>query len=332
MARRKKHEEHENHERWLVSYADFITLLFAFFVVMYSISAINEGKFRVLSEALVAAFRSNPKSMEPIQFDKPAKPDILPNRELNRSQSVAKPVADPVALPLKTPVNTHKGNSPPLDTPDEGAGKAMKEIAEQIEKAMAPLIEKDLISVRRFRYWLEVEIKTNILFPSGSAKLQQAAVPVLKSLATILDKYPNPIHIEGFTDNVPIKSPLYPSNWELSTARAMSVVHLFTEEGLRPERLAAVGYGEFKPTASNDTEEGRSKNRKVVLVVMADENTARQRDLEFSSTAPVIADKPSVRATPSSRGGMPQSNLAPASPAGLEQKPVVNTGVPLSGG
>ena len=298
MARKKKPEEHENHERWLVSYADFITLLFAFFVVMYSISAINEGKFRVLSEALVAAFHSNPKTLEPVQLGRPAKPDMLDNRELNRSQSVANAVRNPVALPLKMPPAPRSGSSSPDDSLEDRAGKAMKEIAEQVEKAMAPLIEKDLIQVRRFRFWLEIEIKTNILFPSGSAELQPAAPPVLKSLAVILSKHPNPIHVEGFTDNVPIKTALYPSNWELSTSRAMSVVHLFSRTGLNPQRLAAVGYGEFKPTAPNDTEEGRSKNRKVVLVVLADENTGRQRELESSPVAP---DAAKISSPPSPR-------------------------------
>lgn len=311
MARKKKHEEHENHERWLVSYADFITLLFAFFVVMYSISQVNDGKYRVLAEALVAAFRANPKAMEPIQFDKPAKPDILDNRELNRPQSVAKPVSSPVALPLKTPATPKQGRLEENAT-EMHAGKAMTEIAEQVEKAMAPLIEKDLIHVRRFRFWLEIEIKTNILFPSGTAELQPAALPVLKSLAVILSEYPNPIHVEGFTDNVPIKTALYPSNWELSTARAMSVVHLFAREGLKPERLAAVGYSEFKPAAPNDTEEGRSKNRKVVLVVMADDNSSRLRDVDPSGVAPGATGKlPSSGATSSDQ----YSEKQEASPA-----------------
>lgn len=333
MARKKKHEEHENHERWLVSYADFITLLFAFFVVMYSISAINEGKFRVLSEALEAAFRSNPKSMEPIQFGKLAKPDVLENRELGRAQGVARPVANPVALPLKMPVSPRQGRSEEAAQPSPG--KAMKEIAEQVEKAMAPLIEKDLIQVRRFRFWLEIEIKTNILFPSGSAELQSAVVPVLRSLVVILRKYPNPVHIEGFTDNVPIKTVLYPSNWELSTARAMSVVHLFSREGLKPERLAAVGYGEFKPVAPNDTEEGRAKNRKVVLVVMADENSSRQRDADPSSVAPDATGKlPATDTTASTQHSEKQGASQASSPLPAREVDKVSEklGPPASGG
>lgn len=302
MARKKKHEEHENHERWLVSYADFITLLFAFFVVMYSISAINEGKYRVLSEALEAAFRSNPKSMEPVEMGKPAKPDVLENRAMGRAQSVARSVTNPVALPLKTPISNPRQGRSAEETNAAHAGKAMKEIAEQVEKAMAPLIEKGLIQVRRFRFWLEVEIKTNILFPSGKAELQPAALPVLRSLAAILGKYPNPVHVEGFTDNVPIKTAQFPSNWELSVARATSVVHLLSREGLNPGRMAAVGYGEWKPVAPNDTEEGRAKNRKVVLVVLADENSGRHRDIDPSGTAP---DAP---------GGLSTSGATPPPP------------------
>lgn len=302
MARKKKHEEHENHERWLISYADFITLLFAFFVVMYSLSAINEGKFRVLSEALSAAFRSTPKSMEPIQFGRPSKPDMVENRELNRSASVAVPTERVVALPNKPFFSkereghdgTGEGKS---GAAGDAAGEAMREIARQMEEAFAPLIRSDLVAVRRFRYWVEVEIKSHILFPSGQAEFEPHAIPVLKQIAVILRGYPNPIHIEGYTDNVPIKTALFPSNWELSSARATSVVHLFARAGIQSERMAAVGYGEFKPSAPNDTDEGRTKNRRVVLVILATEDTKRLRDMtEPAPSGPATTAAPAAAA------------------------------------
>ncbi len=266
MARKKKHEEHENLERWLVSYADFITLLFAFFVVMYSLSAINEGKFRVLAESLAAAFRSLPRSHEPIQLGQ-----VTRSVPENATQA-------PPALPITQVVNLPL---PPLPAPRpppgaaaaaavEGA-RAMQEMAARLEQTLAPLIEKKLIVVRRSQFWLEVEIKTNILFPSGSAELVPAIVPVLENIAVILRDYPNPVRVEGFTDNVPINTPAYPSNWELSAARAARVVRLFAAEGVTPLRLAAVGHGEYKPVAPNDNEDGRSRNRRVVIVVMTEE-------------------------------------------------------------
>jgi len=316
MARKKKHEEHENHERWLVSYADFITLLFAFFVVMYSISSLNEGKYRTLSDSIVSAFRSSHTSIAPIRLGKPTKPEITDKRELG-SKQVAVPVDSPVSLPLRSMRDQQQANRSAANSPEKLMGEAMKEIADQIEKAMAPLIEQDLITVRRFRYWLEVEIKTNILFPSGSAELQSTALPVLRNLVAILGKYPNPIHVEGFTDNVPIKTVLYPSNWELSTARAMSVVHLFAGEGLDPGRLAAVGYGEHKPAAPNNTAEGRAKNRKVVLVIMADDRVSRAHDVDPSGKLPDITGSlpPSESADPTSHPETHEGSQAAAAVA-----------------
>lgn len=279
MARKKKHEEHENLERWLISYADFITLLFAFFVVMYSISAVNEGKFRVLSDSLVAAFRSQPKALDPLQIGNPMKslaPDMITLRSLptrpTEGTTMLPPAIDQAARGLFA-------QAPGSGGPAAAAAAALKELSAELEKALAPFIEQDLITVRRSRLWMEVEIKTSILFPSGSARLAPSAIDTLGKIAAILARYPNPIHVEGFTDNRPINTPAYPSNWELSAARAASVVQLFAQSGVAPERLAAVGYGEFHPVGDNATAEGRNANRRVVLVVLA--APGARRPLEF---------------------------------------------------
>jgi chemotaxis protein MotB len=286
MARKQKHEEHENHERWLVSYADFITLLFAFFVVMYSLSSVNEGKYRVLSESLVAAFRSPAKSLEPVQLGSPMRTPPMPNQQ--NSQAPTNPgMTPPVALPMAKP------NPPRQSLADEqkqkeaaARAKVIEEMAGELEKALAGLIEKDLVNVRTTRFWMEVEIKTSILFPSGSAAVSPSAVPTLDKVAGILKRYPNPIHVEGFTDNQPIRTTAFPSNWELSAARAASVVHLFSRAGIEPARLAAVGYGEYQPVADNKTAAGRNANRRVVLVVLADPASRRLRD-ETAQMPPV---------------------------------------------
>jgi len=292
MARKPKHEEHENHERWLVSYADFITLLFAFFVVMYSVSSVNAGKFRVLSDSLEAAFRANPKAMEPVQLGKLVRPAVVRTHMMSQSATSPQAMRIPLSMPMNVPPDPRNAAAGSGHAKEGETEKAMKDIADQVEKAMAELIDKDLITVRRFQFWLEIEIKTNILFPSGSAEFSPAAAPVLKEIISILGKHQNPIHVEGFTDNVPIKTKLYPSNWELSTARAMSVVNFFIRSGMKPERLAAVGYGQFKPVASNDTEAGRAKNRKVVLVVMADEKAGRERDSQTANEPARAEGKP----------------------------------------
>ena len=309
MARKKSAEEHENHERWLVSYADFITLLFAFFVVMYAVSSVNEGKYRVLSDSMVAAFRSPMKSLEPIQIGTPTKSQDKLNFGLPRGPRAAAPVAvppvrgrPPFDLPFRMddrkrrPHRVPPAPPPPMRPPiqvsvpelPEGkrdVGITMREVARQIDQAMAELIQRDLINVRRTSLWIEVEIKNSILFPSGSATLEPSAVPVLQKLAEILRQFPNPLQVEGFTDNIPIRSTVFPSNWELSAGRAASVVHLFTELGIEPERMAAIGYGEHRPNGDNSTPEGRQKNRRVVLVILANPAAPRMLAMERPASA-----------------------------------------------
>jgi chemotaxis protein MotB len=255
MPRKRRHHEEENLERWLISYADFITLLFAFFVVMYSISSVNEGKYRVLSDTLITAFNESPKTLQPIQVGDDGAS------------------GDPSILQQET---TTGGPPSVIELPHTGSPDAtLGEIADNFEKTLQPLIEKDLINITRDDDWVEIEINTSLLYASGSAQLEDEAIPVLRRLADILKRYPNSIQVEGFTDNLPINTYLFRSNWELSAARAASVVHLFMNEGVEPGRMAAIGYGEYRPIADNATPEGRRKNRRVVLVIMKDGTVRR---------------------------------------------------------
>jgi len=300
MARKKKHEEHENHERWLISYADFITLLFAFFVVMYSVSSVNEGKFRVLSDAMIAAFRSSNKSLEPIQVGTDTKahkqstlispvvaklgnsPDQMPSADGNDTGAAAR--GD-----KKNAAGQNQGGQDQAGQDKNLAQAAGLEfvtrVSDKIESAMAKLIEQKLIAVRRGALWVEVEINTSILFSSGSAILQQDALPVLKELANILKEFPNPVRVEGFTDSVPINTLAFPSNWELSAGRAASVVHLFSTEGLEPTRMAAIGFGQFRPVADNASADGRNRNRRVVIIIL--ESAQAERIFSARDAVPV---------------------------------------------
>jgi len=258
MARKKKQEEHVNHERWLVSYADFITLLFAFFVVMYAISSVNEGKYRVLSDALEAAFRTPAKSLEPVQVGNPIRTPI--NLRSNfRPNPIMIQGVDPSDRDITDSQQTEKDK------------KAMKDIGDKVVNSLSSMMESDLVNVRRTDMWIEVEISSKVLFESGSALIQVDAVPILVDVSDILQGFPNAVRVEGFTDNIAIDTAAYPSNWELSAARAASVVHLFSDQGIDPLRLAATGYGEYRPVASNDTAEGRNRNRRVVLFILSEE-------------------------------------------------------------
>jgi len=251
MARRRRHEEPENHERWLVSYADFITLLFAFFVVMYSISSVNEGKYRVLSNTLTEAFVTSAQSLDPIQIGEPVR--TAQPQAGSYVSNAAQPAAAAVAAPEV----------------EVGPAMVLAEIADELAVVLNSYIDRDLVRVTQTEQGVEVEMKSKMLFSSGHARLSAEAQQALRQVAKILQPLPNQIKVEGHTDNIPINTPSFPSNWELSAARAASVVHLFARLGVKSERMAAIGYGEFQPIANNALEQGRQANRRVSLVIMA---------------------------------------------------------------
>jgi chemotaxis protein MotB len=301
MARRKNHEEHVNHEAWAIPYGDLITLLLAFFVVMYAVSSVNEGKYRVLAESLVAAFRGAPKSVRPIQVG-----DNRSTEDEGRLNVEMRSLADPglmqremqVPEPIPKPdiLAPSRASAPDVSGREMQAGLLV--MADEIREAMSDLIARDEVRIRESDFWVEVEVNTDILFPTGVAEVSDSALPTLRKLADILAPFPNPIRVEGHTDDVPIDTPRFPSNWELSAGRAANVVRLFQDSGIDPVRLAAIGLGEHRPVADNETREGRNRNRRVVVVIMAGDRLPEQyagRDSEQAQAVPddaPVADEP----------------------------------------
>jgi chemotaxis protein MotB len=247
MARKQRHEEHENHERWLVSYADFITLLFAFFVVMYAISSVNEGKYKVLSNALVDAFKQPQTSAPKVQLD-------------NQTIKGAPPKIMVIPAPSTLP------NNPKL----EEQAQKMRGMAGDLRQSLGNLIDQGKVKVTQSKRGIAVEISDSILFDTGRADLQMSSQEALLAIANLVQNSDNLIQVEGHTDNQPIRAGQFPSNWELSAARAASVVRLFEQAGVAPQRMAAIGFGEFRPMDTNDRVEGRAKNRRVTLNILAD--------------------------------------------------------------
>jgi chemotaxis protein MotB len=322
MGRKKKHEDHINHEAWAIPYGDLITLLLAFFVVMYAISSINEGKFRVLSDSLNAAFRGNPRSLQPVQVGEKSRgsgADIAMSI-VHQSMIDGQPrrMMEAIQLPGEGgPASTGADAKPPGKSAHPMA-EQLARVADELETALQSLVDAELVAVRRHEFWLEVEIRTDILFPSGVANLNDEAYPALDALAATLVKYPNPLRVEGHTDNRPINTKYYPSNWELSAARAASVVHRFARGGISPARLSVIGFGEFRPAQSNDTAAGRIANRRVIIVILAGEG------------APAPADAAGM-AEKAGGGEQPAASSPVADTAGTETAPVsVNLGT--SGG
>lgn len=254
--RRKRQEEPENHERWLVSYADFITLLFAFFVVMYALSSVNEGKYRVLSDSLDAAFRGPTRSVEPIQVGEIYRSSVDSTTDPNSVQRVID--VDFITESLKRQQHYEK------------VMKQTRLIANEMQDALQSLIDQELVSVQNHGLWIAVEMKTSILFASGSVILAKAASTVLQKIAQVIKRHPNQIQVEGFTDNVPIHTLSFPSNWELSSNRAATVVRLLSQFGVQPSRMVAMGYSEYRPKVKNTTVQGRRTNRRVVVTILAD--------------------------------------------------------------
>jgi len=248
--RRQSQDDLHNKERWLISYADFITLLFAFFVVMYSVSSVNEGKYKVLSDTFTGVFNTPQRSMQPIPVGD------------NQVQPTPPETTAPETDSDKA---TDDLQMPELDSPDRA--QVLQTMANQLELEFDELINQGVVTLETSDEWLELNLPNSLLFSSGDAEPHYDAFGVIEKIADVLRNHDNAVKIEGFTDNQPIRTGRYPSNWELSAARAATVVRMLAMEGIEPERMAAVGYGPYQPVARNDTEEGRRRNRRVVLLI-----------------------------------------------------------------
>lgn len=244
--RRHQEEEHENHERWLVSYADFITLLFAFFVVMYALSSINEGKYRIMSDSISSAFRNIPGGSSGAQ--------VAVNANINSQLSIAVPTK-------RLPPNVK------TDPNQTAKRERLRNMAKDLSKALAPMVEEGKVKVTEGALGITVDINASVLFAPGDARLDIGAVRALAAVAQILAPTDFPIIVEGHTDNTPISTPQFPSNWELSGMRASSVVRLFIETGVDGRRLSATGYADQRPLADNATADGRQRNRRVAITI-----------------------------------------------------------------
>ena len=255
MRRRRKYldqRQSDNHERWLVSYADFITLLFAFFVVMYALSSVSEGKYRVLSDALVSAFGS--KAIE--RLAPAAQPPPLPARRITKPSGM-----------------------------QDRQREQMRGIAQSILRVLDSLVRDGQVKVSQSNRGISVEINASVLFASGQAQLRADSGRALQRVARVLATSDQGIEVEGYSDDTPISTSQFPSNWELSSARASSVVRLFLDNGVAAERLSAIGYGPNRPVMPNDTPEGRARNRRVTVMILA-ETPGKVVDIPLDGPAP----------------------------------------------
>jgi len=248
-----------NHDRWLVSYADFITLLFAFFVVMYSLSSLNEGKYRVMSNSVLVAFG---KFKETSDTTTAPNPNLGPGTGTGPGSGVGNGPGPGLSEIRRKPVTT-------VTEPMKQEREKMTGLAHGILSALAPLIREGKVRVTQSARGIAIDINASVLFSVGDAKLTAQSSQALEAIASVLASDTHEIQVEGYTDNAPIRSTMFPSNWELSAMRAGSVVRLFMDNGIGEDRLTAIGQGAKLPVGSNETAEGRASNRRVKITILS---------------------------------------------------------------
>ena len=275
---KKKHEEHVNHERWLVSYADFITLLFAFFVVMYSVSSVNEGKFRTVSDSIKAALN---------------------------------PIVSPATTSVPFTIGQNKAMTvnPTIQGAKEPAVRRLREIM----RSLKDVTQIEIVQLQELTNGdLVLTLPDKMLFRSGESTLRPEAFPFLQAISEVLIELDRHVRVEGHTDNVPISTVQFPSNWELSATRAVMVVRTLSEQyGVPSQNLSAVGYADSRPRTDNLTPEQRAKNRRVEIVVLKHKQAPYPPDEGEERTALQLFADPPVGSTGS---GAVMPNDPPSTP------------------
>jgi len=252
VARKKEPEKAANHERWLVSYADFITLLFAVFVTLYAMSQTDKQKVEQVAASYRTAFGVTVGASS-------GKPQFIPKSDM---------------MPIPSMKQQLKNTEKPKAKGDgsskvQATKKDFKEMLVALEKFLIDKNAQDKVNIDITRRGLVISLREAGFFDSGSATIQPAAYEFLAKIAEVLLPYGNPISFEGHTDNIPMRSATFHSNWELSTARATTLAHYFMDQhSFTPEKISVTGYGEYRPVADNSVEEGRKQNRRVDVVLV----------------------------------------------------------------
>lgn len=286
MSRRKKKQEHANSERWLISYGDFVTLLFALFVVLFSSSQVDKRKVGRIAQAIQVAFQQLGIFNGGTTHVTLSQTSSMSLSEVQLAGNVAQ------SATLSRVVTPTKG----VPSPINGLWHVEK-IRKELEQALAPQLRSHDVRIRTNKEGLVISLEEIGFFPSGSAVLKPEAMPILAKIAKILTHVPEDVRVEGHTDNVPIHNAQYASNWQLSTARAMTVLNLMISRfGIAPERLSAAGYAQYHPIASNATTQGRAANRRVDVVIL-------RNDLQ---SPPAPSEKLSGKAPPAARNSNSQ--------------------------
>lgn len=237
--RREVHEEPEGSERWLLTYADLITLLLGLFVILYAMSKIDQGKYNEVALALSQAFGG---------------------------KTILSGNGGITPMPAPPPQNSADNND------EVSSDSEQNEVSQNINKALEKYVQSSKVSIVESSEELTIHLLETLLFETGSDALKPEAKNVLNELSDLIRVLPNKIRVEGHTDNIPINTPQFPSNWHLSIARSLNTAYYMMQKGVNPQKISILGYSEYKPINPNDTAEDRSKNRRVDIVIIKPDN------------------------------------------------------------
>jgi chemotaxis protein MotB len=243
MMRRRRLHSAEHHDRWLVSYADFITLLFAFFVVMFASNHADKGHARALSDSIRKAFKNG--AMHTISEKSENKEPARQNAEMAAKSKEARDGAEASLLELSSSLQS-------------------------LKSSLKSEVENGAIHLSLEQRGLIISLEAAAFFPSGDNTIKESSYPAIGKVAEVLKRLPNSLRLEGHTDSQPISNGRFQSNWELSAARSIAMLRILSEKfGLAPQRMSIAGYADTEAVDSNDTEQGRGRNRRVDIVVVS---------------------------------------------------------------
>jgi chemotaxis protein MotB len=312
VARKAKHPEHANHERWLVSYADFITLLFAFFVVMFATSHADKDKQKVVSAAVKEAINEGTFVTTIAGFLGKSKD----NQAIHLRE--AKPYEGSPTAPKNPERRDEKG--PKAD--GSAAKAAVGELIPTLQALTGDLhqeIKAGKLHVSLEPRGLVVSMKEAAFFPAASDAINHDAYPMIGKVADSIRKLKNPVRLEGHTDSVPIRSARFPNNWSLAAARSIALLELLEQKyGIDRTQMAVAGYADTVPIADNETPEGRAKNRRVDIIVLnyfgltTEPERVKQQAQQVASPTPEITEKPSPAGPPKAPAKRPRAVLPKA--------------------
>ena len=295
-----QHDEPEQLDRWLVSYADYMTLMFALFVVLYAMSVVKDEEFSALADTLTNVFERPAKTGSGVSGSG-VLPQPGPQSDFSRYGSSLEPAAGPELVADASTLS---------DVRQQFLGSPLVSLEQELNQALANLIEQGVVDIRQDENWLIIELNSGLLFASGSATATNSARTLLNEITTIINPINNYIRIRGYTDDQPINNELFSSNWELSVARATSVLRVLETLGTPSHRMAIEGYGQYYADSSNETSEGRAENRKVVIAVsrygyLPDELEQQQQSTELQQQLlQVTQDDGSIRVIALPGGGV----------------------------